>query len=445
METFAQFMEFAATFMECGVILSTVVAAGERKHSDKKHLFLVVLFTALMSVYVTLMNKLSAFSFLTPLGTMLLVILIPSRILSKGNILLRSTTCIMTLFVIQTFDYLITLGIGLIDGNPKEVFFFLLEPNWQRFIFIVSDKLFDVILYFLLRHRIGRLQTLRKKHLVLLFVACGLSYMTMQYLFSMTIYGDYAALQGASIISFTYLLCFLIAVVIALFSITEMENERISNELLRSSNQMLEQNYQQIHKNTQDNAKRLHDFHHHLVAIRGMAGKGQTERISEYVGPLLETSYQELKLCRSGCDIVDAVINYQHMQALEKGTDFKYHVKFGDLDTFAPVDICAILSNQIENALEACDKIEEKDKRFVSIEIRRQEDFVLFQVRNSVQEDPFLHNSQLATTKSEGAFLHGLGLKSIRDAAKKYNGSLQTRYENGVFTSTVLLLRQFTT
>ena len=159
---------------------------------------------------------------------------------------------------------------------------------------------------------------------------------------------------------------------------------------------------------------------------------------------MLETSYQELKLCRSGCDIVDAVINYQHMQALEKGIDFKYHVKAGDLDSFGPVDICAILSNQIENAIEACIKIEEKDKRFVSIEIRQHENFVLFQVANSVQEDPFLHNS-LATTKSEGTFLHGLGLKNIRDAAKKYSGSLQNRCENGVFTSTVLLFRQFTT
>ena len=445
MESVAHIVELTATFIENAVIICTVTEAGGRKFLPKKHFLLTLLFTAIISTYVTLMNSMSTFSFLTPLGTMLSVIFIVSRILSKGNFLLCSTACIMVLFVIQTFDYLFILGAGLLDGNPKETMFFLLEPCWQRFVYILSDKAFDVLLFLLLRRHTGRLQTLRKKHMVLLFIACGLSYMTMQYLFSMTIYGDYAALQGASIISFTYLLCFLIAVVIALFSITEVENERISNELLRSSNQMLEQNYQQMHKNTQDNAKRLHDFHHHLVAIRGMAGKGQTERIGEYVSSLLETSYQELKLCRSGCDIVDAIINYQHMQAQEKGIDFKYRVKFGDLDAFAPVDICAILSNQIENAIEACDKIGEKEKRFVSIEIRQQEDFVLFQVANSVQEDPFVHNSQLATTKSEGTFPHGLGLKNIRDAAKKYSGSLQTRCENGVFTSTVLLLRQFTT
>ena len=444
METFAQFMEFVATFMECGVILSTVVAAGERKHSDKKHLFLVVLFTTLMSIYVTLMNKLSLFSFLTPVGAIILAVGI-SVLISSGSILLRGTAGIMAMFVIQTFDYLITLGIGLISGNPKETFFFLLEPRWQRFLFIASDKLFDVVLYFLLRHQIGKIQALRKKHLILLLVTCGLSYTTMQMLFSMTIYGGYATLQGASIISFTYLLCFLIAVIIALFSITEMERERFTNELLQSSNQMLEQNYQQMHKNAQDNAKRLHDFHHHLVAIRGMADKGQAERINEYVGSLLDTSYQELKLCCSGCDIVDAIINYQHVQALGKGVAFKYRVRSGDRDSFSPVDICAILSNQIENALEACEKIAERDKRFVSVEIRQQEDFVLFQVSNSVQEDPFLHNSQLATTKLEDAFWHGLGLKNIRDTAKKYGGSLQNRYENGVFTSTALLCKQLTT
>lgn len=439
MEGITYAIEFAATFMECAVILSTTVAAGERKFHIKAHILLVLLFTSIISIYVSLMNNLSAFSFLTPLGTMLLVTFAASKIMSNGTVFLRSTACIMALFIIQTIDYVIVLAIGWVYGNPKETFFFLLEPHWQRFVYIILDKLSNVALYYLLRHQIAKFQALRKKHLVLLFAACGSSYIIMQCLFSMTIYGDFATLQGASIISFTYLLCFLIAIIFALFSITEMEKERTTNELLQSRNQMLEQNYQQIHKNAQENAKRLHDFHHHLVAIRGMAGEGQTGRINEYAGSLLETSYQELKLCRSGCDIVDAVINYKHAEALQKGIDFQYHVKFGNLDSFAPVDICAILSNQIENAIEACIKIEEKERRFVEVEIRQQENFVLFQVNNSVHEDPFLHNSQLATTKPEDTFRHGLGLKNIRDTAQKYNGSLQNRCKNCVFTSTVLL------
>lgn len=438
MDAVANIVEFIATFMECAVILCSTVAAGGKRFSGWKHLSLIFLFATAMAVYVTWMNRISAFSFLTPVGAMVMATFM-ATILSKGRLLLRGTACVMVLFVIQTFDYIITLGIGLFYGNPREIFFFLLEPRWQRFVFILSDKLWDVALYFLLRRHLTKFQLLKKKYLVLLFIACGLSYITMQFLFNVTIYGEYAELQGASVISFMYLLCFLIAVIIALFSITEMEEERVTSELLHSSNQMLEKNYQQIHRSVTENAKRLHDFHHHLVAIRNMAGNGHPESIEEYVNSLLENSYQSLKLCHSGCDIIDAIINYKQAMAAEAGIKFSYKTAFESMDAFSPVDICAILSNQIENAFEACEKIPEPDRRFVSVNIRQKENFMIFRVSNSVHEDPFTHNSGLASTKPDNSFQHGLGIRNIEDTAKKYSGSLRNTYADGVFTSTAML------
>lgn len=438
MEIITHIIEFAATYAESAVILSTAAGVGEKKFSPKKYIPLLLLLTTFIAIYVSFMNHMASFSFFTPLGTVIFAYL-GAAMLSRGNIFLRSAASIMAMFVIQTFDYIITLGIGLILGDPREIFFFLLEPRWQRFLFISLDKLLDVTLYFLLRRHLVRFRTLKKKHLTLLFIACGLSYITMQWLFKITIYGNYDELQGASIISFFYLLCFLIAVIIALFSITETEKERTTSELLHSSNQMLERNYQQIHKNVLENAKRLHDFHHHLVAIRGMAEKNQCERIEEYTNLLLENSYRTLKLCRSGSDIVDAIINYKQSMAAEAGIKFSYKTVFESMDAFSPIDICAILSNQIENAFEACAKIVIPSERFVSVDIRQQQNFVIFKVCNSVQENPFTHNSVLATTKPNDPYQHGLGIRNILDTAKKYNGSLRNTYADGIFTSTVML------
>ena len=259
----------------------------------------------------------------------------------------------------------------------------------------------------------------------------------MQYLFVMVMHGDFIQLQGAAMISFFILLCFLFILVFSMITLTASEKEKATNMMLGNLNQMMEENYYIMNQTIMDHAKAVHDFHHHLSAICALSQNGEDEQIPEYIRSVLSASFIPTKLCRSGCSIVDAVINSKLSEAEQKGIKAEYEIHIHDISVFEPADLCAVMSNQIENALEACDKLEQG--RRVWIDIRQQANFVLFRVINPVAQDPFLTNHDLASTKTDTTRIHGIGLRNLYDIAKKYNGAVKSEYVDGRFISTVLL------
>ena len=80
------------------------------------------------------------------------------------------------------------------------------------------------------------------------------------------------------------------------------------------------------------------------------------------------------------------------------------------------IDICGVLSNQIDNALEAEGRL-----RKVIVEIRQKECFAFFTVKNTAAENPLLKNPELASTKMNSDHLHGWGIKNIRDTVERNN------------------------
>lgn len=209
--------------------------------------------------------------------------------------------------------------------------------------------------------------------------------------------------------------------------------------VLQQTDRLMEKNYQLLHQDLQENARRIHDFHHHLQAILGIAEQAGDQKAQEYVQDLLEVSYRDVRLCNSGNDIIDAVINCSAVEASRSHIDFHYEVELSSsLSQISPIDLCAVLGNQVENALDACKKISEAEKRFVQVSIHQNKNFVVIQVTNSTWRNPFTADGRLVTDKDHSEF-HGLGLKSIQDTVDKYNGYLTNSYEDHTFQSEALL------
>ena len=91
----------------------------------------------------------------------------------------------------------------------------------------------------------------------------------------------------------------------------------------------------------------------------------------------------------------------------------------------------------MDNALEAIKK--EKDRfRFVNLTIRRINDMMVIKVENGCSAKPTEMNGSLQTSK-EDKTLHGWGLQSVRAAAERYDGTIETEYNNQIFRAVVTL------
>lgn len=150
------------------------------------------------------MNAWSAFSFITPIGGILFYIFFAGRWLSKGKLALRAASCILAFFVIQSVDYIVFIGMALLQGSPRELFDEFMRPDFLRVSYLFVDKGLDIVIYYLLRKRLRKLSMLRDKIKLSLFVSTAISYGVMQYLFFMVMHGNSVQLQGAAMISFAF-------------------------------------------------------------------------------------------------------------------------------------------------------------------------------------------------------------------------------------------------
>ena len=124
--------------------------------------------------------------------------------------------------------------------------------------------------------------------------------------------------------------------------------------------------------------------------------------------------------------------------AAENGIQMHTEIEFPRNTNIRSVDLCAIVGNLLDNALEAAGQVPEPERRYIRLIVRRINQMLVIKVENSFTTLPASKDGELKTSKEENG-LHGWGLKSARTAAEKYNGCIQTSYEGNTFRAVATL------
>lgn len=433
-------VEVVATYVENSVILASVICSSGNKYTGKKHLFLLILFSVFTTLIVGVMNRIHAFSYVTPLVSMAFVIFVSSRLMSNGQLVLRSTSAVLAYLIIQSIDYIIVIILGHITGKYEDFFnVFVTAEGVNRTAFLIIDKSVDFILFCLFRSCLSRLSKLTTRLQTYLFILSSASYIIMQFLFQVVLVPNLSVMQLAVVASWCFLLGFIVAFIAFFLALTKQEQDRQRMEMLRAENALMAENYKSLHAAQQASLRTLHDFRHHVRTVHELISGGKVESALEYADSLLKTSYHQAAQCHSGNDIVDAIINSKLAEAQVKKIQFTYMANLHIPIQIDPVDLCGVLANQLENAFEASMQIPDPAGRIVHTEVKQVQSFVILRVENTVLSDPFTDNPDLHTTKSDPAIPHGYGLLNIRSIAQKYEGTLRTEFSNNRFISVVSL------
>lgn len=216
----------------------------------------------------------------------------------------------------------------------------------------------------------------------------------------------------------------------------EMEKELAALNARQA--ELLERDYQTLNRAYAVNAKLFHDFHNHLGVIRQLLSRKKYEETMQYLNEL-HTPVQEMRnAVWTGDETVDYLINEKKARAKAKGIQLQAQVEFPRHTNIRGADLCAVLGNLLDNALEAAGQVAEPEQRLICLTIRRIHQMVVIKVENSFEVPPATEGKLLKTTKEDNG-LHGWGLKSIQAAAEKYDGMVQTSYTDQIFRTVVTL------
>ena len=133
---------------------------------------------------------------------------------------------------------------------------------------------------------------------------------------------------------------------------------------------------------------------------------------------------------------LDACLNTK----IESNNDIQFEVSafVNDEIGIEDKDMCALVFNMLDNAIESAQKQQEKQKRLIWLYVTREKQFVRIRTENYCDEKIQFKNGMPVTTKKDRR-LHGYGMKSIKSTVETYNGSVVAAQENNWFELKILL------
>lgn len=198
---------------------------------------------------------------------------------------------------------------------------------------------------------------------------------------------------------------------------------------------LMENQYEEIKGVYMDMRGWRHDYHNHMQVMKAQLALGNLNEIQEYLNALEKELDHVDTLVKSGNLMVDAILNSKLTLARRQSISVNCKVKVPEKLPIEDVDLCVILGNLMDNALEACRQIEEKD-RFLRIYMAVNKSQLYLSIQNSAKADPDFEEQNYITKKRGN---HGLGMKRVQTATEKYHGYLNLANEPGIFAAEVTM------
>lgn len=226
--------------------------------------------------------------------------------------------------------------------------------------------------------------------------------------------------------------------VVLLFSMQDRWQDIQTRRELDAMQTLFRRQYEQ-YRISRDNIetinRRYHDLKHQIQTIRM---ESDSVRREEYLRQL-EAGMQSLGTeYRTGNAVLDTILSGKQLYCSQHDISMTIVADGEQLNFMETMDICSILGNALDNALESVQKLQDPQQRLIRVAIYTQNSLLMIRVDNYCASPLSLVEGEYRTTKRDQK-AHGYGIKSIRYAAEKYGGSLSVNNEDHWFHLRVLI------
>lgn len=200
-----------------------------------------------------------------------------------------------------------------------------------------------------------------------------------------------------------------------------------------------QENYEYLEYREEETKKFRHDYRNHLNSLQILCKEKKYNDVEKYIEEISErlNGYNMyISVCNS---FVDAILNY-YLQKMNK-----LHVKFtisGKMPNSCNIvmfDLCTIISNLLDNALEAVEKNKEND-RWIEMTFRYDDLMIYCNIINPYDGELNINGNKIISRKNSKN--HGYGLSNVKRSVELYSGSIDIKTENGMFKVLVALVNK---
>ena len=189
--------------------------------------------------------------------------------------------------------------------------------------------------------------------------------------------------------------------------------------------------------------KARHEMKNHMANLKGLVAGENYQTAERYMEKLEETMETLDYQFATGNPVTDVVINDKYRKGKALGIDFQVQFCYEAGDGISVFDMGILLNNLLDNAMEACEKLEQS-QRYIRLALKRKDHFLLLEVENSFDGViKWEQGSPVPASRKEkepGAWMeHGIGLKNVKEIAERYLGVMDIKINGNIFRITVML------
>lgn len=247
---------------------------------------------------------------------------------------------------------------------------------------------------------------------------------------------DTIVISGFMQSTFPYILFIINIILISIFiNSIKSEKEKAKRAIVNEKLDMQYKYYLMV-KESQEKMKQVyHDMNNHMENIRSL--KNSSEDVNEYINNIEDEVKNNKNIYNTGNALLDIILYEKSKDCIKNNIDFSVGIDFSKCEFIDMIDISSIFSNLIDNAIEACNKIDDNNiEKYITIKGIFIKSYYVVRCENSKTNKVIIKNNKILTSKKD-KFLHGIGLDSIKSSIKKYNGELKIKNSEFKFITSI--------
>jgi len=213
-------------------------------------------------------------------------------------------------------------------------------------------------------------------------------------------------------------------------------HERIEKELLHQQNNAYKKQLDIINQSNENIRILRHDIKNHISVLQILIERNDNKGALEYLHRIFYYIRESDNHIKSGNMMVDSILNYKIDEAQKRGIKVDLELSVPKELNIEPFDLNIVLGNLLDNAIEAVSKLERN--KIIKVSIKLDRNVLYINILNPFDGELIYENSNLKTTNQDKEN-HGFGLKSVKKAISKYNGTITVHHTEYVFYVDVLL------
>ncbi|MBR4867487.1 MAG: GHKL domain-containing protein [Clostridia bacterium] len=178
-----------------------------------------------------------------------------------------------------------------------------------------------------------------------------------------------------------------------------------------------------------------HDYHNHIQTLQASMALGKYEEVKNYLRDLNDDLTQVDTVIKTGRVMVDAILNGKINIASQSKIPVNAKAKLPDGVRVSDVDLCVLIGNLLDNAIEENKKLPEEN-RFIRVYIGKKNTQLYMAFTNAAGKKQERRGSLFSSSKGSD---HGFGLARVESLVGKYGGIFSADSEDGGFTAEILI------